>query len=118
MQSGPLPAMKPTPGGDINRLEMWLDVWDRSMGGTHSSSAGGGSSPSDGGGGGGGGAGAGGAGGGGAGVGGGGGGGGAGGGKSLVVNQTEIYPLVIKKEPDDLTRRNLRQVKHRCHFTS
>jgi len=26
-----------------------------------------------------------------------------------VVNQTEIYPLVIKKEPEDLTRRNLRQ---------
>ena len=74
------------------------------MGGTHSSSAGGGSSPSGGGGGGGPG-----------GAGGGGGsaaGGGAtgGGGKTLVVNQTEIYPLVIKKEPDDLTRRNLRQV--------
>ena len=36
----------------------------------------------------------------------------AGEGSSSTAKDLEIYPLVIKKEPEDLTRRNLRQQVH------
>lgn len=35
--------------------------------------------------------------------------------QSSVVSEADIYPLVIKKEPEDLTRRNLRQHQQHQH---